>query len=1436
MAVKALVPVEDPPVATLDRWAHPLTAEHRETRTVAVVPGTTLAALIASELPGIDPRAVLAAVNHRIVAAAQWSEIAVRPGDIVTLRAVAAGGDDSNPLRVILQLAVMFAAWHFGPGLGGALGITNEAFAAAVGRTLISLAGSIIINALVPPRLASESERPEPVYSLTGGANRARPYEPLLLVFGEHRVFPDLGALEYTEVEGEEQYLYQIFHFGLGDLAVESLKVGDTPLSDYEEAQTRLGDSRGRIALVAGNVDTERGAALDDTKWVQRTTGADTTRIGIDLSGVIFRSDRRGRILRHSIDVEIEYWPEGDDSQKVSYSHTASHDETSPYRTTLTYALPAAGTYVVRVRRTTAPSDNDRIRDDLAWAALRSYQPDTGNYTGQTRLGVKIRASGQLSGRLDRVSAMVKQKIAVWTGSAWSAPRASSNPAWIFRWYAKGLRIGGRLVAGVGLASTRIDDAALKAWGAWCDREGLECNLVLDRPMSHAEVLTLIAHCGRAAPSWSTGKLGVVWEQADRPASALFTPGNIVAGSFEVVYAAGKAAEEIVCRYIEPDLDWQWNTVRRTVPGVRTPDHSARLTLAGITSRDQAAMFCNLQAARQIYHRRRLRWEAGVEGLAVARGDVVHLTHSLIDGGTAGRLLGATTMRLELDRAIILSGSGDYLLLRLADGTLHSSAVSHPEGAGTAGETATVMLAHALPEAPGASGDSESPLDVLWRFYDASEPPARVRIVGLEPVDDNRIRIDAIDEVPEYYAAATSDLTVDLPAPHSRVRKVLGITISETLIQVGLGDMVELTAHLVVAGDWRGGVLYAERTGAPRRVVAHLVDGATTASWITEPAGVVTVTVVPGTESEPGGVALSVDYTVRGRGAPPAVEGFAVTVADDATREFTWDAVDWPGIAGYAIRAHPSADTWGAMDPLHGGLLTATRWESVGPGSGDWKIAIVAEDAHGRQSEPAGITTTLPLGRTDSANSEFIFRRTANETAPPRPTGGETTDDYVPAGWSDDPLGVTASLPYEWVAQRHRRAGAWGAFSTPGIWARWSRDGETGPPGEVGPPGPQGAQGDPGDTGPPGPQGAQGDPGPLGPPGPTGEQGDPGDAGPPGPQGAQGDPGPLGPPGSQGEQGAPGGTGPPGATGDQGLPGGVGPPGPQGAQGRAGAPGADGHPGIAGTGRVISYAVPARSGTQAVGAGQWRFYRSADSAYKQAWSTIRAVTDAAVLVLHTEDAAGNAVGDYLEELEVGDVVTLRVSATQWIDWTITSTALSSVLRSLGLRQHEFDERGGQVLPSGGTVDFRFSRAPQGAQGNIGPPGPKGAQGLAGPPGSQGAQGPAGDPGERGEQGPQGAQGLAGPPGPQGEQGPAGERGPVGGKGPRGAQGPRGDRGPAGAQGPAGERGPPGGPGPRGAQGPRGARGPRGGPGPLGGPGPPGGVGPIGPPGPMGSHR
>ena len=936
---------------TTDLWPHGLTAAGRALRVCALPAGSTVADLVAREWEG-PHGAVAAFVDGRPVPRAAWGATVLQGGEIVTLRTVLAGGggDDKNPLATVLQIGLLIAAIYVPPLL------TSNLFLQAGIAAGIAVAGGLVINALAPPRDQHRTlprpggGAPEPLYSLTGGANRARPYLPLLLVLGAHRVFPDLGAAEYAEIVGGEHYLHQIFHFGLGDLAIDDLRIGETALSSYDEVETEWGGAQGRIALVAGNVDSETGGALEDTDPIERTTAAGTRRIGIDLAGRLFRVDDRGAIQSNSVEVEIEWEAPGVASERRTV--TLTHASQTPLRRTLTYDLGGARAWTVRVRRTADPADSDRVYDELAWAALRAYQADEADYAGQTRLGLRIRASGQLSGRLDRLSAMVRQRVPTWDGAAWTAPAASSNPAWLFRWYARGVRIAGRPVAGVGLADARIDEESIKAWGAWCEAQGLGCNHVLDRAVSHAEVLALIAQCGRASPTWQTGRLGVVWEEEGRAATALIAPGNIVAGSFAVEYATGQAADEIAVRYVEPDLDWQYNTLRRRVPGASGPPAStATLTLHGVTDAAQAAVECNLQAARQLYHRRRLSWEMAAEGLSIARGDVVHITHSLIDGGSAGRLAGGTADRVVLNRAVDPGDMGAEMLFRLPDGTVHQSAVSRPPG--VAGESDEVVLAAPLPAAPDAGG--MSPLDTLWRLYDESAPPARARITAVEPASDRRVRFSAIDEAAAYHAAASADLTAPFPARPARPPRVLGIVFAEALVRVGAGYAVEIEAALTVAGDWRGGVVRASAAGEAPRTVARLVDGETEARWLAAPAGTLTVTVTPGTEAAPSGTPFAAEHEIVGFLAPPGTPtNFLIDVLGDGTRRLRWTPPPDADLAGVAIRYAPeaagAAPAWDDMTPLHKGHLTASPLETVEPPPGHWVFAARAVDTGGRLS------------------------------------------------------------------------------------------------------------------------------------------------------------------------------------------------------------------------------------------------------------------------------------------------------------------------------------------------------------------------------------------------------------------------------------------------------------------------------------------------------
>lgn len=85
----------------------------------------------------------------------------------------------------------------------------------------------------------------------------------------------------------------------------------------------------------------------------------------------------------------------------------------------------------------------------------------------------------------------------------------------------------------------------------------------------------------------------------------------------------------------------------------------------------------------------------------------------------------------------------------------------------------------------------------------------------------------------------------------------------------------------------------------------------------------------------------------------------------------------------------------------------------------------------------------------DGDGVEYIFFRNNGESvANPTPADTSTseyqTEDYVPEGWTDNPVGVNANYKYEWVSQRKYKNNIWQGFSTPALWAKFGENGFNG--------------------------------------------------------------------------------------------------------------------------------------------------------------------------------------------------------------------------------------------------------------------------------------------------------------------------------------------------------------------------------------------------------
>ncbi|MEF9974734.1 MAG: phage tail spike protein, partial [Clostridia bacterium] len=76
----------------------------------------------------------------------------------------------------------------------------------------------------------------------------------------------------------------------------------------------------------------------------------------------------------------------------------------------------------------------------------------------------------------------------------------------------------------------------------------------------------------------------------------------------------------------------------------------------------------------------------------------------------------------------------------------------------------------------------------------------------------------------------------------------------------------------------------------------------------------------------------------------------------------------------------------------------------------------------------------------DGKVKEFVYKLTRDYASPPIDSTPHQ-DNFIPEGWEDDPHGISAAWPCEWVSTRDRLNNRWMGFGTPKLWARWAPDG-----------------------------------------------------------------------------------------------------------------------------------------------------------------------------------------------------------------------------------------------------------------------------------------------------------------------------------------------------------------------------------------------------------
>lgn len=464
------------------------------------------------------------------------------------------------------------------------------------------------------------------------------------------------------------------------------------------------------------------------------------------------------------------------------------------------YVFPSSGKYDIRCRKMSSEMDHtiDPIYEDTYTisAVLQTmnfyidYEAD--DYVGQNRTSIVVKASQEFNGTINRFNSLVKAKTYKYSGAGdvytWDF---TSNPADWFLYMVRGCfknstthpdwptglsfnadAVGnGERLFGAGISDSKIDFDSIKSWWNFCDTKQLEFNAVLSTANNVFDVLNEIAACGRASISFSTGKIGVIFENPNQLPVAMFGMDNIIKNSFSIQYISEQAPDAIAVSYVDKDNNYSENEVMALSEGVTDPINIETIKIWGVTNETQAQKEANLIVSRNRYQKRTISFEADVEGLILTRGDIILLQHDITQWSFSFRaksLISDGTNVTQIETGCNLPTSLTHILIRKIDGSMQSSAVSVSGG--------MVILSEPfnLTSAPYYLDDQQTintlssvvnsvPEDLMIFAGFSNMPAKKVRIIDISYTSINRMKITCVDEEAAIYARELDNL----PSPIS---------------------------------------------------------------------------------------------------------------------------------------------------------------------------------------------------------------------------------------------------------------------------------------------------------------------------------------------------------------------------------------------------------------------------------------------------------------------------------------------------------------------------------------------------------------------------------------------------------------------------------------------------------------------------------------------
>lgn len=272
------------------------------------------------DIPEHKKSYVRVSIGGRIVPREIWNY--VKPKNTHVLVSVATRGGSGGG-KGILRLVAIIAIAVFAPYLVTFMAPTLAGAGAALAIAGVTLAGTLLINAVFPPPSignqgrASNETSESPSLTLQGQRNVIAPGSPVIRVYGRRRIWPKNAATPFIQTRGDTQYLYMLLDFGYGDLVLQDEQIGETPLSQYNDLQyvVHRNVTDPVLKYFTKNIFTETlGIVLEQNIEHIRTSQLESKGVQIDFTfpGGLTNINDSGNRTIHEVGFSISYRKVGD--------------------------------------------------------------------------------------------------------------------------------------------------------------------------------------------------------------------------------------------------------------------------------------------------------------------------------------------------------------------------------------------------------------------------------------------------------------------------------------------------------------------------------------------------------------------------------------------------------------------------------------------------------------------------------------------------------------------------------------------------------------------------------------------------------------------------------------------------------------------------------------------------------------------------------------------------------------------------------------------------------------------------------------------------------------------------------------------------------------------------------------------------------------------